>query len=197
MSKKLWWSPWCRIVFLMALVTAGLLTWSQCGRDASRVPASGRNIEPVRVWTGPDSGVSEQGYFLVHTPEEWERIWLAHLQAMERRPNEAQDRTPRINFRKRLIVVLFHGNSFNNSGLAVEEVSERHDRIVLRYDEVSFQTDYVSVPTQAYAFVVLPRTEKSIVIEENVCPFIGGTPEWARRATLEPGKRRRAGGTSP
>ena len=81
------------------------------------------------------------------------------------------------------VVALFRGDSINSCGLRVGSVTEDGDTVVVRFDDISFQTmssggkdggDRV-VP---YAFIILPKSEKTIVLEENVQSIIGGPPQW-------------------
>ena len=77
--------------------------------------------------------------------------------------------------------------------MRVIEVAEEKDRVRLRYRPTWYQTgigqpppeefqiDWKDWDTQSYAFIVLPRSNKVLILEEDVHDIIGDPPEWKER----------------
>ena len=70
-------------------------------------------------------------------------------------------------------------SSFSDMGaFRIDSVEEREDAIAVRFDDISFQTegrDGGAVHVTPYAFIVLPRSKKPVVLEENVQNLLGQT----------------------
>ena len=82
----------------------------------------------------------------------------------------------------------FPGQRLNSAGLKAVAVLEEKDRIVLRFENKWYQTrDGASgggEQATVYGFFVLPRSSKTVVLEENVQNYIGHPPVWKERIRL-------------
>jgi hypothetical protein len=70
-----------------------------------------------------------------------------------------------------------------------DSVLENADVTVIRFVEVTYQTfqrvgEPPKPPDRPYAFVVLPKSKKTIVLEEGVQEFKGDPPVWKECARL-------------
>jgi hypothetical protein len=88
-----------------------------------------------------------------------------------------------------MVVAVFQGNDVNSAGLKAVAILEEKDRLVLRFQNKSYQTmGYGQVDegerVTVYGFFVLPRSSKTVVLEENVQNIIGQPPVWKERASL-------------
>lgn len=82
-----------------------------------------------------------------------------------------------------MVLAIFGGNALNCCGYRVESVHEIKNTIVVRFSDLGYQTagpdggaDHVTL----YAFVVLPKSEKAIVIEEVTHSFNPRDPPRSR-----------------
>ena len=159
---------------------------------ASADPAK-EATRPYVTLTGADSHVKERSYYRVASEEEWIKIWQRH-----KGKKESKDYSlfynplglPSIAFEKCMVVAVFQGSGMNSAGLKTVAILEEKDRIVLRFQDKWYQTmsrmgegsggDQVTV----YGFFVLPRSSKTVVLEENVQDIIDQPPVWKERASL-------------
>jgi hypothetical protein len=163
---------------------------------AARLP---RELKPVMVWTGTDSRQAAEAYSRCGSQKDWEAVWHKHKSGGLR----ADRRTcPEVDFDSYLVLAIFYGKS-SEKGIQVVAVVEEARCIRVRYRPVWYQTGYVapaagatpfstgrrgggknSHDTQSYAFVILPQSQKPIVVEEDVRRLLIDPPVWKERARL-------------
>ena len=101
-----------------------------------------------------------------------------------RRSNIGQPFLPEVDFDRCMVVVVFQGRGRNSNGLnATWEALE--DQLRVRFDDRSYQTAGPgggAVEVTAYGFFVIPRSDTTLVVEENVQNIIGAPPMWRERA---------------
>jgi hypothetical protein len=159
-----------------------------------------RKLKPVMVWTGSDSNQSQESFNRCETQKDWEAIWLKHC-GPDWRP------FPQIDFDAYMIIVIFTKEGGSDRGITVKEVSEEKAHVRLRYWLMTYQvasgnfappgqekTGPVEAPFQkevarSYLFVILPKSPKAIVFEEDIRNLISGPPVWKERARLPAVKR--------
>ena len=139
-----------------------------------------RNI-PLRFVTlgGTDSSVTKTSYHLIRSDPEWSLIWLRH------RPRESSDEPkPEIDFRKYMVVAVFQGDGENSGGLTFTTLPEAKDRIVVRFQNHWYQTLGMGVKVTVYGFFLLPQSNKTVVLEEDVNDLMDSDspPVWKERA---------------
>jgi hypothetical protein len=143
---------------------------------------------PLVTLTGTDSHVKECSYHRITSEDEWIKIWQRHTG-----PRESKDFIPLgfpiIDFEKCMVIAVFQGNGWNSSGLKTILVKEGKDDIVFRFEDMHYQTmgpggggERVTV----YGFFVLPRSDKTVVLEENQQIYLGEPPVWKAVCTLKP-----------
>jgi hypothetical protein len=158
---------------------------------ASADPAA-EATHPYVTLTGADSHVKERSYRRVASEEDWIKIWQRHKGEKE---SEDYDLfydplgLPSIDFEKCMVIAVFQGSSCNSAGLKAVTILEEKDRIVLRFEDKSYQTggfdaDGGRKQVTVYGFFVLPRSRKTVVLEENVQNYLGQPPVWKERASL-------------
>jgi hypothetical protein len=154
-----------------------------------------REIKPCVVITGADSRVKVRGYLRVTSTVEWARLWQEHKAGVS---NDRYDRfhdeltLPLIDFESYMAVAMFEGKTVNSAGLVIVSISEDEQRITVRFEEKGYQTENGADTVTPYAFVVVPRSAKTLVLEENVQQHKAHPPVWEKRATLPGGNK---GGT--
>ncbi len=115
------------------------------------------------------------------------KVWQEHK---GRKPTDQYDlfhdplALPLIDFDHYMVIAIFQGNGSNNAGLTVVEIVEENNNIILRFANKYYQTggtDGGGHRTTAYGYFVLPRSEKSLLLEENVQHYKGKPPIWKER----------------
>jgi hypothetical protein len=154
-----------------------------------------RPLKPAMVWTGTDSKQAKESFARLGSQKDWEDTWHKH----RGRDKIADSWTcPEIDFDSYMVVAIFHGKSYQNNGIKITAVSEEKDLVRVRYKPTWYQVAIVrgregddahSYDTQSYAFIVLPKSSKAILLEEDVHGINGEPPVWKERAKLAaPGK---------
>jgi hypothetical protein len=158
-----------------------VLAWStDASAFADDLP---RKIKPVLVWTGTDSAQTKESFLRCCTQEDWEEKWRLHRGKVDAKwlPD-----CPEVDFGAYMMVIFFEGESAMNYGIRIAEVVEERNCLRLRYQPISFQTifpagtkvDWKKLETKSYAFVVLPKSAKSIILEKDLQPLLGKPPVW-------------------
>jgi hypothetical protein len=126
-----------------------------------------------------------------------EELWLSHLGKTE--ADRFREHLPivQIDFEKCMVIAIFQGAKTNSRGLRVISVNENNDNVTLRVDDMSYQTSGGlngggggGVPVKPYAFVVISKSAKLVVVEEDVQSLKDKPPEWKERARLKPEEER-------
>ncbi len=141
-----------------------------------------RTVKPVLVWTGTDSSVSKRQFFRVENPEAWEKTLKEHSDSGTDRPMDAKI-VP--DFDGYSVLAIFDGKNLNNRGIEIVSIVEKKESVLIRYRLLSFQTGDNVKFTQSYCFVLLQRTKKPVVVEQDVRDLIRMDPVWKVRATLK------------
>jgi hypothetical protein len=164
---------------------------------ATEVP---RKLKPVVVWTGIDSKQAKMSFARCCSQKDWEEIWHKHQSnAKAKTPS-----CPQVDFDSYMVVAIFQGKSCQDTGIEIVSVTEEKKCLRIRYKPLWFQVGFVrpergsrpakceveTYETQSYAFVVLPKSQKAIVLEEDVRTLIPDPPVWKKRATLEALRKR-------
>jgi hypothetical protein len=152
-------------------------------------PEGGRGVLPYVTISGADSKVRQRGYFRVGSEKEWVKVWQRHKGEKESEQYNLFYNPlglPLVDFRQCMVIAVFEGASENNAGLRASSVTDEKDRVLLRFQDNGFQTVNGGRPSTAYGFFVLPRSNKPVVLEEDVRHLINGPPVWKEQARLPP-----------
>lgn len=156
------------------------------GLRAADAPAAAK---PLLVLTGADSKAEQAGFFRAESADELKAHWLAHLGLKAEEAFRQRSPVLDVDFDRCMVVVLFQGRKTNSRGLDVLGLEESDSALTLRYDDRSFQTAGGVVNVVPFAFVVLPKTNKPVVVEENVQNLKNQPPKWKERAKLAANER--------
>jgi hypothetical protein len=167
---------------IVAFIISGQISQQSVAADADK---SGVINSALAVLTGDNSHVSKPAFTRIDSSSLWKKTWLTHL-------GKEQDTIYRtameVDFGRCTVTAIFGGQSVNSCGYRIESVHENGNTIVVRFDDISFQTagpDGGAVQVRPYAFIVLPKTSKPIVLEENVQSYKREEPEWKEVARLK------------
>jgi len=171
---------------LTALVAVMVCTVFANGISAEQKNAAAI-VRPCVTITGADSKVSERSYHRITSEEDWTRVWQKHKGQKEGGEYDLYYNPlglPVVDFDRYMVIGIFQGSGMNSAGLNAVSVSEEQDRIVFRFKNRYYQTagpDGGGKEVTVYGFFVIPRSAKSVILEEDVQGLIGGPPVWKER----------------
>jgi hypothetical protein len=168
-------------------VTAIALLFVSVARSAEKFDQPPQS-KPLVTLSGANSHVRKPAYERIATPEDWRRVWTSHLGTL---PDSFYGSRFEVDFDHCLVVAIFRGEETNIRGIQIESLSDSADSVVIRFVELGYQTagsDNNKPPDRPYAFLVLPKTNKSIILEERIeSKDVRQPPRWIERARLEGG----------
>jgi hypothetical protein len=169
---------------LVAIIPS--LYFQTCKSAIATPPLARVASVPLVVLSGNDSRVKQLAYSRISSSKEWDKTWLNHLGMKD----EAIFRPAlEVDFDRCCIVAVFMGEYVNTCRLVVESIRDVGNATVMRFDHVSYQTGDKPDRVRPYAFIVIPKTDKPIVLEENVSSNIGGPPVWKEVVRLSAKKK--------
>jgi hypothetical protein len=146
-----------------------------------------RTVRPyVGLW-GAHSKVKRKSFHRITTPEAWTALWLRH-RGREAKSHSAyynEAGVPDIDFERCMVVAIFQGEAWNSAGVKVLSVTEDEARLLLQYDDRSYQTagpNGGGVRVTAFGFFVLPKSTRELVVEENLQGLKGRPDRYRERA---------------
>jgi hypothetical protein len=170
----------------IAITTSIVVGLPMVASKASEVPDA-RPIQPCLVISGCNSRVTQTRYRRIVSATEWTRIWQEHKGAdvTEKYDSFYDELTlPLVDFDRYMVIAIFQGKGWNSAGLTVVSSLESESRIVIRFKEKSYQTDGGVDNVASYAFLIMSRSNKPVVLEESVRDRKGQAPTWKERASL-------------
>lgn len=140
----------------------------------------------VGIW-GAKSAVKERTIQRVTNAEDWTALWLRHAGADPATHSAYYNAAgvPDVDFTRCMVVAILQGERVNSAGVRIESIEEDDERVLVRFDDRSYQTagpDGGAQRCTAYGFFVVPRSTKPLVVEEDVQSMIGKAPSWKERA---------------
>lgn len=145
-------------------------------------------FKPCVVLSGGDSAIAKRGCHRILSRQQWFEIWETH-KGQKAPENLDLDFVrvpdlPIIDFESHMVIAVFVGASSNCSGVKPYSVTEYEDRVVLRFTYASYQSVRGFERCTPYGFFVVPKSEKALVLEEDVHELIGDPPKWKQFAAL-------------
>jgi hypothetical protein len=176
------------VVMVIILAISGWCPKLEAQKALGKDEAAGQT-RPLLVLAGADSKVEKSAYYRVSSEESWQHIWLSHLGKTE--ADRFREHMPivQIDFKKCMVIAIFKGAASNSRGLNIMSIDEHEDTVSLRFYDMSYQTAGGlaggRVPVTPYAFVVIPKSDKLVLIEENIQSLKEKPPVWNQRARLK------------
>lgn len=147
---------------------------------------SGKHVATTTL-RGPHSAVDVRRFERVTAAADFAKLWREHRPEADNRHADMLD----VDWDAQMVVAIFQGKSANSDGVKTEDVIDRGADLLIRYDDYSYQTMSTGKDPNggaqrvtAFGFIVLPRSEKPIVIEENTQGLIGKPPIWTERVKI-------------
>ena len=151
------------------------------------------SLAPYVELSGADSHMDQLAYHRVTTAEEFQAMFMRHLGQDPAGFDPFYNRhgVPSIDFDRCMVVAIFQGEKWNSAGVSFTSVTEEADRIVFRFDDRSFQTagpapEGGRVRARPYGIFVLPRSDKALVLEENIQHLKNEPPKGMEVARFKP-----------
>jgi hypothetical protein len=177
---------WLVVIGSMAIAT---------GSDgfASELP---RKIKPVVVWTGTDSKQTKDSFARCCSVKDWLATWITHRG--KGKPTDPRT-CPEVDFASYMVIAVFR----KTSQIHVCEMVEEKDCVRVRYqpwgnqlfflpasDGSTFkiveqgrgELDLAKPYLLSFAFAIVPKVNKALVLEEDVQDLIGKPPLWKEQA---------------
>jgi hypothetical protein len=142
-------------------------------------------VKPLLALSGPDSRVAAQEYSRVTDADGWKKTWLRHHGIDPREEWTAKMPMLDVDFTRCEVIVLFRGSSHNSRGVWVESITETADAVTIRFADASYQTAGGAAPVTPYGFLLIPKSDKLVVIERDARRLIREPPVWKEEARLK------------
>ncbi len=160
----------------------------------AQAPTPFQKITPVIILSGNDSKQTRKSYWRCDAQYEWQAAWQKH--------NGHEALLPTNDFENYMVVVIFLNKGESDVGIVIHAVEESKDIVRLRYKPFTYQiasanfapNGFVNTSNtentakkkdnQCFAFVILHKTSKPIVIEEDVQSLLTSPPSYKERVRL-------------
>jgi hypothetical protein len=169
---------------LLGCVAACVLALASLAEEPKDKP-----LKPTAVFRGRHSAIHDEAFELIATEAQWEKLWEKH-RGKEREPLFTETfQELNIDFDTHYVVALFTGPSH----WCIPHPKLRGETVVIQYEHGFCQTAagfqkgwtehekakwYAQCP---YAFVVLPKPVKAVIIEEGVRRQLSDPFTWKER----------------
>lgn len=137
-------------------------------------------------WMGSYSSIQTPRIEVVTDAGVWERLYSEHTHDKPEKNAGGSLTWPKVDFDKFVVVAVFAGKGTNSNGFEAVSVTESVAGVLVRFDEVLFQTLNISggsagTATTGFGLFVVPRRHGMWTLEENTQNLIGGAPIWTER----------------
>lgn len=158
---------------------------------------------PLVAISGTDSHITKPSYECISTKEHWRHIWARHVD-LPQVPGVTvddlwkimEDMIMEVDFDRCFVVAIFRGEQIQVRQITIDSVSETADAINIRFSELHYSIRVRNgeklkprKPERPYAFVVLPKSKKEILLEEKIWSkedaARGRPPKWKEVARLK------------
>lgn len=181
-------------LLLLAVFLAGGLRAQQSGVVVKdEAPLEAMRDRALMTMTGNRSDIRKEAYHLVRTPEQFEKLWLAHKGAGVNRATQGWPMPPKLDFDRVQALLLFGGDRHNCNGYSVVKILEGPKQIRIQVDLITYQLDLGSSQgaprfLDPWALMVLPTSPKTVVVEENRQGLKDHPAKWNQLAAF-PGQK--------
>jgi hypothetical protein len=134
--------------------------------------------KPLMAISGADSHVRKPSYERVTSQQDLSRVWSIHLGTSQ---DDAYRPLLDVDFDRCLVVAIFRGEQRNIRGIQINSLSEAAESVLIRFLEIGYQTagaDNNKALDQPYAFVVVLKTNKEIVLQQDIQNMKNAPPKW-------------------
>ena len=171
---------------LMSVLLVIIAGSANVSPSRSILPPS-RPIVPIMEMYGADTRITEEKVFRITSRDVWQSIWCEHCTGKRRCDSRCSlPETIEVDFDRMMIIALFIPNRDNSDGLSSYSVIEDSYCIRIRLDEHSYQSGSDTPTGCPWGIIVLPRSDKPVVLERDAQIQAGGFPIWVYWRCLPP-----------
>ena len=157
----------------------GFVVGTLCILPETKISFAAMPIEkaakPCVVISGTDSHVKKPRYLRITSSEEWAKVWKEH---------KGEETDIFIDFDKFMVIAVFQGETWNNTGLRFDSMAEEGSLIRFKYLNSGYQTVGGADAVTVYGFFVVPRSKKSVVLFEGTVTMQDGIIRWDEMGTI-------------
>ncbi len=184
------------LISCLFCVFSAFAAWPLDGHDSRAAsPPATNELKAFVHWSGPESAIEKPLYTVVRSERDWLELWATHTGKPVKKGNMSQPLdAPLIDFDACMVVAIFQGTKWNSNGVKAVSITEESDLLRFRFDESTYQTAMAfGNPVAAkrekgsarpYGIFVLPRVNKTVVIEENVQGMKDRPAKWSERERI-------------
>jgi hypothetical protein len=150
-----------------------------CLFSAAICLAAGQDNKPLLTLYGRNSKITEMKVLRVTSEKEWKALWLEHKTGSPDPTVAPGDlEYAELDFGKVMAIAVFEGEASNCAGYTAHSISEDRERITVRLRAHSYGSAFETPVTQAWGILVLPRSDKEIVLERDIRSEKIDPPVW-------------------
>ncbi|AWM41957.1 hypothetical protein GobsT_69110 [Gemmata obscuriglobus] len=143
-------------------------------------------FKPTLILTGSHSAIRKNKFEVVANERDWQKLWKEHRGDAAARLFTDADQSFDVDFDTHYVVAVFYGGS--PEGRVTPR--RRGEALLIGYENLYYQTEGGAVDTSPdlskaqeattahYAFLVLSKPMKTVVIERNTQRVLGEPPIW-------------------
>jgi hypothetical protein len=181
-----------RCGFLVVMLGAvGVMVGVSDGRSDEKADPSG--AKPLLTLHGRNSKIVKAKLLRITTAEGWRALWMEHKTGSAKPTDVPKDlEYAELDFDRVMVIAVFEGEGINCRGYSSHSITEVDGRIRVRVTAHTYQSGIDTPDTQAWGILVLPRSNKEVVLEHDVRSLIDEPAkwqEWTRFAELAEKKR--------
>jgi hypothetical protein len=169
----------------------GLVIEGAEARSDDNLATSG--AKPLITLHGRNSKIRKLKLLRITTAEDWRALWMEHKTGSAKPGDVPGDlEYVELDFGQVMAVAVFEGEGINCRGYSATSITEEEGRILVRLNAHTYQSGSDTPVTQAWGILILPRSNKEVVLEHDVRSLIAEPPKWKEwtRFPLLPEKKR-------
>ena len=137
-----------------------------------KLEEAGRPVEVVNEVNGAHSNITEREYQRILNQDDLDKLWQRHTDKIED--------MPLVDFNADMVVAIFLGKGMNSAGIGGTRIRETDDALYFYFRSWAYQTagpDGGGVEVEPFGFFVIPRSNKKLILEQDIRNRITGGPE--------------------
>lgn len=178
------------LALLAGALWLGVERLSLVTAQSKPIATNANGLQPYVTWGGRRSKITQRGYYRITSMKEWAPLWHRHIG--EKKPEQFDEfynpgGVPRVDFTRCEVLAIFLGKGYNTASVEIQSIVARADGWRLRFGRKLYQVIPGPEPVTAFGIWVLPRTPKTLVLEEYEFGGEGTLDDpivWKERARL-------------
>ena len=131
------------------------------------------DVKPLMTLYGSDSKITKRKTLRVTTAKESDVLWNEHCG-----DSKIGSFNIDLDFEKVMVIAIFGGEGFGEYYFTSQSITENKDRITIRVDTHTYQFGLDAKAIRPWGILVLPRSNKKVVLENDMRRLIADPPKW-------------------